>query len=273
MRDPTVVFIVAGAAIFALDTVWSPPLPEHDRITTDVHAREIRVTSAIRADQVAVLAQSLERAPTEAEIDQALHEWVDTEILVREAYAAGLHRDDPLVRQRLAQKMAHLLSIKQAPALPGETQLQAYWETHRDRYVVVGYITLDQVFLNEPDGGPSALALAAELNGAGPDFDWSNVGQAAPGGPVLRGRTPARLTELYGEEFSRVAQGASLGQWTATRGDAGWHVIRVRERIEARPLAFEEARDRVLVDWQTERVTAETEAAVEALRAQYEVIW
>lgn len=52
------------------------------------------------------LAQVLGREPKAAELDRAMSEYVDNEILVNEALLLGIHRVDSVVRQRILMNMA-----------------------------------------------------------------------------------------------------------------------------------------------------------------------
>jgi len=52
------------------------------------------------------LAQALGREPKVAELDRAMSEYIDNEILVNEALLLGIHRVDSVVRQRILMNMA-----------------------------------------------------------------------------------------------------------------------------------------------------------------------
>ena len=57
-----------------------------------------------------------QRPPTETELKSLVDKWVREEILYREGLALGLDRDDPLLRQRIAQKMKFMADEIDPPA-------------------------------------------------------------------------------------------------------------------------------------------------------------
>jgi peptidyl-prolyl cis-trans isomerase C len=90
LREPLVHFLLFGA------------------ITLASQARQPVVT--IDAQDIEQLAKYWElqsqRAPTRAELAALINEWVDEELLVREAIRLGLDKEDMIARRRLAQEMA-----------------------------------------------------------------------------------------------------------------------------------------------------------------------
>ncbi|WP_239990665.1 MULTISPECIES: hypothetical protein [unclassified Pseudomonas] len=98
LREPLLHFLVAGVALFVLygglhsSTVNQDP--QRIEITPD----------DIQRIEISWLAR-WQRPPTEQQLQGMLTEYVKEEILYREALKLGLHKDDTIIRRRLAQKM------------------------------------------------------------------------------------------------------------------------------------------------------------------------
>src|SRR5690606_34234798 len=60
--------------------------------------------------------------------------FVDGELLYREGLALGLDRDDPVVRQRVIQKMEFVGTNLELPQEPDEATLRAFMAEHAERY-------------------------------------------------------------------------------------------------------------------------------------------
>ncbi len=213
--------------------------------------------------------EALGRPPTAGELRAAVERWIDDELLVREARALGLGRGDPVVRARLAARMAELHRARVVPDAPDEAALRALYARHRDDYRLPTRLTLRQVFAAGAEGSARAAARA-RAEAALAEAKAGGVPAAidpAPGGPLLRGRRPARLAELYGDAFVEGLEELPSGEWTLRPSPAGWHVLRVEGRASGRLLRFEEARDRLAARWVREQSAAAAQAAVEALRA------
>ena len=99
-REPLFHFLLGGAALFLL----------YGAVTGDRAARPDRIV--VGEARVASLAATFQRTwlrpPTRAELDALIQDFVDEEILYREALELGLDRNDLVVRRRLRQKMEFL---------------------------------------------------------------------------------------------------------------------------------------------------------------------
>src|SRR5690606_37053590 len=81
-----------------------------------------------------------------------LGEWLDTELLYREAMSLELHHNDEVVRNHLASKLRHMVREATVPDQPSDAELEAQLESHRERYTVQDSYTLTSVFLlRRPD--------------------------------------------------------------------------------------------------------------------------
>ena len=103
LREPLVHFLLLGGIIFAISMVSGRASSAAGG--TPATDRQIIVTP----DKVALLRSGFVldfgRDPTDADMQRLIDAYVREEILVREARAQGLDRDDSIVRRRLVQKM------------------------------------------------------------------------------------------------------------------------------------------------------------------------
>ncbi len=257
VREPLVLFLGVGALVFAFDPSSAVDAESPTTIVLD---------ASRRADLGRQLEEALGRAPTDDERARAEEQWVRTEILVREAQALGLDDDDPVVRDRLAKKMSFVARSVTAVPTPPEAELRAMWEEGGDEFRVDAAITLRQVWA--PDEATAVRLVDAWRGGADP----RELGDPAPGGPVLRGRSPEALAERYGEAFAQAVSALPEGEIALVGSSVGWHGVRVEKRRDARALDFEGARDRLALRWQATWAEAAAEEAIEALRERYTVV-
>lgn len=276
-RDPTWAFFAVAGLIYALAAVrggCERQDPNSD--PADVAARErlIVVDGDVRRALEAGLEAQLGRAPEGAERESALRHWIDQEILVREALAIGLERDDPVVRARLAERMAFVVGAGAEPdAVPDEATLRALYEASEGDLVVPGAMTVEQLFFGADEAATDARRAALDdLRGAEPVPPEALAGVVPPpGGPVLRNRRLGRLVETHGPAFAEAVASAPLDVWVEATSSFGLHLVRVRERRPDRALELEEVRDRLVARWQRERAARATERALDALRRRYVV--
>jgi hypothetical protein len=124
LREPLFHFLLIGAAIFGISMFVGRPSGATAAAPTD---KQIIVTPA----EIALLKSGYQldfgREPDPADVQRLVDNYIREEILVREARAQGLDRDDSIVRRRLVQKMEFEVAD---PAPPADSQLQAYLDQH-----------------------------------------------------------------------------------------------------------------------------------------------
>ena len=261
LRDPLFQFLVLGFLLFALFG------PSGD----DSVDRDVRVG----AEQVEALRRGFElrrgRAPSPQEQTALVQQYVDEEILVREALALGLDRGDVIVRRRLVQKMEFLMRDLPERAEPTDADLELYLARHPDRYAQPARVTLRHVFVNRqrhayPDREASRLLEALERGG-----DPSQSGDPFIAGSVFRLRSERELAAVFGPAFARTVMEVRGGRWTPVPSSYGLHLVSVEERQDARAPALSQLRERLRRDW-TRDAEAEAERQTRArLRARYRV--
>ena len=266
-RSPLVVFLLLGAGVFALG-----------RLLDDAGAagRVITVTDeqlgAIRERWAAQWG----RPPTGRELEGLIDEAVREEILYREAQRRGLDQGDPIIRRRLAQKMAFLLEDSEEPLATGAAaaDIETYYAAHAERYREPRRSTFRHVFLSREQRANrerDAAALLREVRAAGGDR-WRQLGDPFVLLREYAGRTDQEIAELFGGGFAAALPALAAGAWQGPVESAhGVHFVQVIGRIEPRLPALDEVRDRVAEDLLESRRRERNEAALQALRERYEI--
>ncbi|MEM9063785.1 MAG: peptidyl-prolyl cis-trans isomerase, partial [Pseudomonadota bacterium] len=121
LREPLVHFLAIGALIFLAFSVLDDE-PETAAL------QEIVVTRATSDQLAANFEVTWRRAPTDQEKALLVDEFIREEVLVREAKALSLDRNDAVIRNRLRQKMAFLTDSVAGAMQPTEQELADYFE-------------------------------------------------------------------------------------------------------------------------------------------------
>lgn len=258
-REPYAQFALFAALVLAAQLARGrPPLAEHD-------PQRVVVDDALREELDRQLLASLGRAPTPEEQAAAVAQWVDAEVLVREARRLGLDRTDPQVRARLVQKMSLLAESLEVPPEPTDEALRALWRSDPQTFHEPARVTLRQLWA--PDRSEAERLREAWLAGEDP----RSLGAAPPSGPVLRARDLEQLAVQFGAPFADGVRAAPEGATTVLASTEGWHVVRVEQRTEGGPIPFEQARDRLRLRWQQAWLADARRRALESVRAAYQV--
>ncbi|MEL6768186.1 MAG: peptidylprolyl isomerase [Pseudomonadota bacterium] len=262
-REPLVHFLLIGALIFvALDLTGGGE--------EEAPPNEIRITEALR-DRLAANFQAVwQRPATDEEMEALVEAHIREEILVREALALGLDSGDPVIRQRLTQKLAFLTSSMAASTTPDDETLTAFFEENSELYTLPARLSVDHVYLGET---PSAEAVGAALEALEAGALPAEVGQPT--------RLPARVADatvyyvdrVFGEGMFATLEEVPEGVWHGpVQSGFGLHIVRVTDRRGATLPPLDAARDSVIADWRQEQAEGLRNAAYEKLRAQYAVV-
>jgi hypothetical protein len=89
---------------------------------------------------------------------------IEDEILYREAIRLGLDQDDPILKQRLVQKLLILVEdLGGASRDPTDEELRAHYERTRARWKKPARYSIVQVFAQAATALPDASALAGAI--------------------------------------------------------------------------------------------------------------
>jgi hypothetical protein len=192
------------------------------------------------------------------------------------ALALGFEQSDLVVRRRMIERMRAVLSVSVADE-PGEAEIAARFERDRDRYAGSARVSLSQVFLARDRRGAAlesdARLLRQQIAAEGLGIrEAISRGDAFLLGHSLPPRSEADLARSFGNEFGRAVFALEPGQLSGPIASSyGLHLVLVHERSAAVPATLVEARARVLAELLREREAAAFRAALDSLRARYDI--
>lgn len=257
IRDPLVVFLLAGAGIFAAAEWFGE---EDIPYTIDVGSQDLKRLS----DQWAM---QMRRPPTEQELQGLIEQYVKEEIYYREAQRLGLDRNDTIVRRRMVQKLTFLTEDIATALPPDEAGLRAFYDDNRDNYALPERFSFRHRYFSADRRADAKADAAAAL--AQPD---------ERGDPFMLQRDYAlrsqrEVGDLFGRDFAAaLAALEPSAQWQGPLQSAyGWHAVLLREKQSAYVQPFEQVRERVAVDAQQATRQTANEAYFAELRARYEI--
>ncbi|MDG2251405.1 MAG: peptidyl-prolyl cis-trans isomerase [Gammaproteobacteria bacterium] len=192
--------------------------------------------------------------------------YVEEQILVREAIALGLN-NDARIHDMLAQKMRHVLSGDVIQ--PTTDDLNSYYEENLERYRTLPLVSVNELVLNTQD------ELSAEVQAfldSGSDAEMilsATAGNEAPLPNVNR----IDLANIFSPEFSEQVFNAESESWVGPyTSNRGQHWLKVTERSEANLPPLNEITDRVRLDWIAEEEEILLQQEVDKLWDQYTII-
>ncbi len=258
-REPLVHFLILGVGLFAFFAWKGEPV--------DPASRTIAISQEDRARIALTWERTMQRPPTDAELDTLTETWLREEILYREALRLGLDRDDAVVRKRLSNKMDFLASSIAETTQPTDTTLRDWLDSNPQRFADDTKYSFDQLYFSEKGDAEAALGRLANAD------DWVGLGQSIDLPVSSEGASSQAVEKQFGIAFFEALQSIEdTGGWSGPVASGfGWHLVRLRERQVGAVSAFEDIRDRVENDWRLTTLEQRKQDAYQLLRGAYEV--
>ena len=256
VTDRFVWFLAVGLLLFGLD---------HWRQDRDDYL--ILVDLPLLEKLAAQWQGQTQRLPDANELDALVEGHVREEILVREARRLSLHKDDVIIRRRLAQKYEFFLADADVPTEPDADALGAFFDANRARYRLPETFSFNHVFFdNENEAGAAVTQLNADETG------WRSLGLPFMLNRTYRKVTGDRLAAEMGDAFVVALRGVPEARWSGPVVSAfGAHAVKLEEHNVGGDVAFDDVAPRVVRDWQMYQQTATRDKGMNELRAKYKV--
>ena len=268
LKEPLLQFLALGAILFALYGLVGK------------RGAEAPGKIVVSASRVANLgdgfARTWRRPPSEQELHGLIEDYIRDEVFYREGRAAGMDRDDVIIRRRVRQKMEFLAEEMSGPE-PSDEQLAAYLASNPERFRAEDRITFHQVFLSatrrantiESDSKQVGSVLARADGGV----DTTALGDPFLLGAEFRGVSPSEVTSIFGEEFSKRIAVMETGRWQGPVSSSfGQHFVFISERISGGPPPLDAVRPAVSREWANARRLEAERKLYASLRERYEIV-
>jgi hypothetical protein len=268
LREPLVQFLALGAVLFALYGVAGKRNAEAlDKIV-------------VSASRIATLGDGFTRTwrrpPSEQELQGLIEDYIRDEVFYREGRAAGLDRDDVVIRRRVRQKMEFLAEDMSVPE-PSDEQLAAYLAANPERFRTEDHLTFHQVFLSatrRPNTIESdSKRLASVLAQADAAVDTTALGDPFLLGEEFRGVTPRNVMGVFGDGFAKRMAAVETGRWQGPISSGfGQHFVFVSERMSGDLPPLDAVRPAVRREWMNTRRLEAEQKLYASLRERYEIV-
>ena len=268
LREPLLHFLMLGGALFGLFNLIGK---------NDAEAPARIIVSASRVANLADgFARTWRRPPTEQELRVLIEDDIRDEIFYREGRAAGLDRDDFVIRRRVRQKM-EFLAEDAAAAEPSGEQLAAYLASNPERFRTEDRLTFHQVFLSVTRRGKvldgDARQIAETLARAPLEVDTATIGDPFLLGEEFREMPQSDVARTFGEGFSRQLAGVEPGRWQGPIPSSfGVHFVFIEGRAKGSVPPLAGIREAVQREWQNARRIEAEEKLYRTLRDRYQVV-
>ena len=267
LKEPLLHFMLLGALIFIA----------YGQLSGDgAREGEIVVSRGQQDNLSHGFTRTWQRAPTAEEFKGLLDNYVREEIAYRAGVAAGMDRDDTVIRQRVQQKLELLAEDVATLAVPTDDQLQDFLATHPENFQVEPQLSLRHVYFSRDRRGDAVLADASALlqriGSAGPEGQFEQFGDPLPLPFHFVNMRTGELAQLFGTVFTEGLAGLETGRWAGpVESGFGLHLVYIEQRTEGRVAALDEVREAVQREWFGQRRREALDGLYERLAQDYTI--
>jgi hypothetical protein len=221
-------------------------------------------------------ARTWRRPPSEQELQGLIEDYIRDEVFYREGRAAGLDRDDAVIRRRVRQKMEFLAEDMSVPE-PNDEQLAAYLASNPERFRADDHLTFRHVFLSatrRPNTIDSdSTQVANVLAGADAAVDATGLGDPFLLGEEFRGVSATKVMNQFGERFAKRILAMEEGRWQGPVASGfGQHFVFISERVSGGLPPLDDVRPAVRREWANARRLEAEQKLYASLRERYEIV-
>ena len=260
-------FLVLGAALFGLFSMI-------DRKDVEAPTKLIISTSRV-ATLADGFARTWRRQPTKQELQGLVDDYIRDEIFYREGRAAGLDRDDFVIRRRVRQKM-EFLAEDMAAAEPSDEQLAAYLASNPERFRTEDRLTFHHVFLSATRRGSALGGDAKQVADtlASAPVDTTAIGDPFLLGEAFREMSQSDVARTFGEGFAKQLSAVTPGRWhrQPIASSFGVHFVFVDKRAKGILSPLDTVREAVRQEWLNARRIEAQQKLYRTLRERYEIV-
>lgn len=242
LRQPMCQFLIGGGLIFGLYQLVSGGTTIEHRPETIPWARPDYTIVVARGRMESLAAQFAarwQRSPTADELAALAADHVREEVLVREAVALGLDKDDPVIRRHLRTRMEFVVQDIGGLVEPTDQELEEFLRQHPESFRPPPVLSFRHVFLDrEKLGEPRAWEVATDILR---QLRASDIVAEETGDRFLLGHAfpDVALTRIeldFGSAFARDLRDAPVGAWSGPYlSTYGLHLVLVDAR-DQRPM-------------------------------------
>ena len=180
----------------------------------------------------------MQRPPNEEELKSIIENFIQNEVLYREALKLNLDRGDIIVKRRLVQKLG-FLKQEEGVKIPNDKELKEYFNENKVEFRIPKRLSFNHIFFSKESRSLEEVRQYL-------------VNKNIKSDPFLLGRnfsdkTIRQIRRDFGDKFA-----ASLDELTVLKNDLiiesiyGWHIVNVSNIENSYLPEFNSIRDKIL---------------------------
>ena len=250
LREPLLHFLLIGAALFFI--YYATVNERISNSTGDV----IVITSPDIERLAYLFEKTWNRPPNDDELRGVVDDYIEEEVLYREALKLGLDKNDTIVRRRMRQKMEFFINDLSEQTEPTEKQLLEFLDKNKDKFSTESRLSFKQIYFKQDKDTEKTNKRISDIKNKLQQQPTSiedslNIGDATILPNELRQATLSEIDNQFGKGFGARLSKLDKTKWEGpVESTYGFHLIFIDEFVEGHIPQLSEIRKEVERDWQ-----------------------
>jgi hypothetical protein len=259
LKEPFIHFLLIGGLLFLL----------YGMLNTERDESEIVIDENLVNELVAKWELQRNRQPTLEELENLIDEYIQQEVLYKEALVMKLDHNDEIVKRRLAQKMEFISDGLTESLQPTKEMLMAYYEKNKSNYKKDPSYTFRQVYFSADERNNALADATNALVSKSPKTLGDEL--LLPG--EYTHASSYQIANDLGSAFAQRLDSLEVGQWTGPiTSSYGVHIVFIKEKKGGGYYTFEEVGEKVTVDYNFDASNDFKEELITSLLKNYTVV-
>ena len=270
IREPLLHFLLVGAVLFILYDLQNEGYNNDE----DNH---IVITKGSIDRLISLWEKKRQRLPTQAELQDMIEQQIHEEVMVREALAMGLDKNDTIVRKRLAQKIEFISSDIADMAEPSDEELLKFLNAHSEKFETPATLSFEHIYFDSDKRKAQAELNALEFLDKLKQTEIT-IDTHMAGDPFMMGQQYEKITEfgvsrIFGQNFAIELFMLNTGDWQGpVISSYGAHLVRISNKKPTQAVSLNTIKDKVRYEWQAEQRQSMNKTFYGNLRQRYDIV-
>ncbi|MAI20800.1 MAG: hypothetical protein CMM65_00035 [Rhodospirillaceae bacterium] len=199
-------------------------------------------------------------APDEVTFRAYLDDWMQEEILFREAKAMGLDIGDDMIRERLVRKFKDVLLGEISTGGWDEEDLQNWFNENSSLFDVPPLFDIEEIALNKSTYQAQFESIVSN--------EYKAVDLKTR---KFYGRSPANINQLFGKDAINTLENHDEGGWVLIKNAESLHAVRITKIVASQKSNFEDVRVRASQIYQDQLMREQLNVRLSDIAAKYEI--
>jgi parvulin-like peptidyl-prolyl isomerase len=259
LKEPLVHFLFIGASLFFIYAQVNDTVSQSDN-KVYISKNQLNKIYSKWVDKTG-------KAPNKLEKKRLLDEYIEQEVLFKEAMAKGLDKNDHVIRKHLAKKMKFVFDDNTVLQKPTNEELKNLYKKEISLFQSTQNISFNQIVFSKDTKNieEEAKKLLKRLKSS-KSSKVSTIGKKVDLNKIS-------VEKIFSKKFSNTIFNLELNRWQGPfKTKYGLHLVNIHSIIKTKAPSFEDMKNELEIKYTKQQLTQANKVFYKNLYKKYEII-